>query len=201
MPPNKKGGKGYKKTRGSSEQETAEFIDILEGQYMARAIRVLGNRNILCYCDDNVVRICHICRRMKGRGSHRVDVGDIVLVSLRDFSNDDPKKVKRGDILAKYAPEQVALMKREDEINPKLLLKLELGGAVSLHEVGMDLSGNTFIVDPTNDGGFDFENSGSEEEEEEGVAVATSGGGSKHNRGSRQDAATGMANEIDIDDL
>ena len=100
MPPNKTGGKGYKKGKG--DESEVVFIDIQKDQYMARAVRILGDRNVLCFCDDNVMRICHISRRMKGfSDTKKIEVGDIVLVSLRDFTSADPKTVKRGDILAK----------------------------------------------------------------------------------------------------
>ncbi len=162
MPPNKKGGKGYKKGKGDDVAQ--EFIDIQEGQYMARAIRILGDRNILCYCDDNVLRICHICRKMKGRVW--VEAGDMVLISLRDFSAEDPKTIKRGDILAKYAPDQVRLLKKEGKVNERLFMKLEDRNGISIDAVGEDKTGDTSILDKKeDDDGFDFE-SGSESESE-----------------------------------
>jgi translation initiation factor 1A len=163
MPPNKKGGKGYKKGKG--EDVVQEFIDIQAGQYMARAIRILGDRNVLCYCDDNVLRICHICRKMKGRVW--VEAGDMVLVSLRDFSAEDPKTIKRGDILAKYAPDQVRVLKKEGKVNERLFMKLEDRNGISIDAVGEDKTGDTSILDKKeDDDGFDFE-SGSETESEE----------------------------------
>lgn len=163
MPPNKKGGKGYKKGKG--DDVVQEFIDIQAGQYMARAIRILGDRNVLCYCDDNVLRICHICRKMKGRVW--VEAGDMVLVSLRDFSAEDPKSIKRGDILAKYAPDQVRVLKKEGRVNERLFMKLEDRNGISIDAVGEDKTADMSILDKKeDDDGFDFE-SGSETESEE----------------------------------
>jgi translation initiation factor 1A len=165
MPPNKKGGKGYKKGKG--DEATQEFIDIQAGQYMARAIRILGDRNVLCYCDDNVLRICHICRKMKGRVW--VEAGDMVLVSLRDFSAEDPKSIKRGDILAKYAPDQVRVLKKEGKVNERLFMKLEDRNGISIDAVGEDKTGDTSILDKKeDDDGFDFESGSESESEEEG---------------------------------
>ena len=161
--PNKKGGKAYKKGKGDAIQQ--EHIDILPGQYMARALRILGDRNVLCYCDDNVVRICHICRKMKGRVW--VEVGDMVLVSLRDFSAEDTKSIKRGDILAKYPPDQLRILKKEGGVNERLFMKLEDGNGITIDSVGEDKTGDTTIVDRNEDAGFDFE-SGSESESESG---------------------------------
>jgi translation initiation factor 1A len=165
MPPNKKGGKGYKKGKG--DEATQEFIDIQAGLYMARAIRILGDRNVLCYCDDNVLRICHICRKMKGRVW--VEAGDMVLVSLRDFSAEDPKSIKRGDILAKYAPDQVRVLKKEGKVNERLFMKLEDRNGISIDAVGEDKTGDTSILDKKeDDDGFDFESGSESESEEEG---------------------------------
>lgn len=165
--PNKKGGKGYKKGKG--DEVALEFIDIQEGQYMARAIRLLGSRNVLCYCDDNVLRICHICRNMK---KYRVwvETGDVVLISLRHFSDVDTKTIKRGDIIAKYAPEQLRLLKKEGKVNERLFMKLEDRG-VMIDAVGEDMTDETMIVDAKEDDLFDYDDeddeaSGSEEKDE-----------------------------------
>ena len=165
--PNKKGGKGYK--QGKGDEVALEFIDIQEGQYMARAIRLLGSRNVLCYCDDNVLRICHICRNMK---KYRVwvETGDVVLISLRHFSDVDTKTIKRGDIIAKYAPEQLRLLKKEGKVNERLFMKLEDRG-VMIDAVGEDMTDETMIVDAKEDDLFDYDDeddeaSGSEEKDE-----------------------------------
>jgi translation initiation factor 1A len=165
--PNKKGGKGYKKGKG--DEVALEFIDIQEGQYMARAIRLLGSRNVLCYCDDNVLRICHISRNMK-RGRVWVETGDVVLISLRHFSDVDTKTIKRGDIIAKYAPEQLRLLKKEGKVNERLFMKLEDRG-VMIEAVGEDMTDETMIVDAKEDDLFDYDDeddeaSGSEEKDE-----------------------------------
>jgi len=204
MPPNKKGGKGYKKGKGDDVAQ--EFIDIQEGQYMARAIRILGDRNILCYCDDNVLRICHICRKMKGRVW--VETGDMVLISLRDFSAEDPKTIKRGDILAKYAPDQVRLLKKEGKVNERLFMKLEDRNGISIDAVGEDKTGDTSILDKKeDDDGFDFE-SGSETESESEEEAGEDGTkivakkDKKNHRGEREIRdSEQIEKEIALDDL
>ena len=202
MPPNKKGGKGYKKGKG--DDVVQEFIDIQAGQYMARAIRILGDRNVLCYCDDNVLRICHICRKMKGRVW--VEAGDMVLVSLRDFSAEDPKSIKRGDILAKYAPDQVRVLKKEGKVNERLFMKLEDRNGISIDAVGEDKTGDTSILDKKeDDDGFDFE-SGSETESEEeagedGTKIVAKKD-KKNHRGEREIRdSEQIEKEIALDDL
>ena len=208
--PNKKGGKGYKKGKGNDEA-TMQFVDIMPGQYMARAIRVLGDRNILCYCDDNVLRICHIRRTMKGRVW--IEIGDMVLVSLRDFNADDPKTIKRGDILAKYPPEQVRVLKREGGVNERLFMKLEDRNGITIEAVGEDKTLDMGILDKKQDDGFDFE-SGSESEsesetesEEADETKIVSKRDKVKQRGERQERdvaaieSAGVEKEVSLDDL
>jgi translation initiation factor 1A len=135
--PNLTGGKNYKKTKHSSEK--AKFIEAEDDQQYGRVIQVLGNRNTLVYCNDNVVRLCHI------RGSIRKDmwinVGDIVLISLRDFLHDKTDKYEKGDILTKYDRELYSKLKKDERINPKLFFTLEtsdLNQLKRIKEVKMD---------------------------------------------------------------
>ena len=121
------GGKDYKKKKHATE--TAKYQEKEDDQLWARVIKILGNRNTLAYCNDNVVRLCHI------RGSIRKDkwisVGDIVLISCRDFGNEKEdviatkEKYEKGDILHKYDREDHSKLRKEKEMNPKLFLNLE----------------------------------------------------------------------------
>jgi len=128
--PNAKGGKNYKK--GKHSDAVPITIDRLPGQMIGRVVRILGNRNMLTYCNDKVLRICHICGKMKGRVF--VATGDIVLISLRDFGED----TDRGDIIAKYPAEQHSSLKKEDGINPNVFLKLETMKNMTLDSVGVE---------------------------------------------------------------
>jgi translation initiation factor 1A len=195
--PNKKGGKGYKKGKGGADKKE-EFIDIQPGQYIARITRVLGGRNVLCFCQDNIVRVCHL---MKGRPW--VGLGDIVLISLRDFSADDAKKIKRGDILAKYPPEQVRQLSKDTSINARLFLKLEEDSKINMETVGLDLSGTVIVQ---SEDGFDFASgSESESDDEEEVQRTAKKDKVSHGRGTREvregpDIAAGDK-DVDIDEL
>jgi initiation factor 1A len=189
--PNKKGGKGYKKGKG--DEVALEFIDIQEGQYMARAIRLLGSRNVLCYCDDNVLRICHICRNMK---KYRVwvETGDVVLISLRHFSAVDTKTIKRGDIIAKYAPEQLRLLKKEGKVNERLFMKLEDRG-VLIEAVGEDMTDETILVETKEDDLFDYDDDEDDESSaEEGPTIVSKKDKVNHRVGR-------VEREISLDDL
>ena len=162
MPKNLKGGKQFKKKAKQSDVDLSTFtIDRQPDQQIARAIRLLGNRNILCYCNDNKVRSCHVRGKMMGRVF--IEVGDIVLISLRDFEMGLSKTSEqlRGDILAKYPYDCFSNLKKEEGINPKLFLQLETIEGARLVALGNDLSGNAIVE---NEEGFEFDHAGEEEE-------------------------------------
>lgn len=169
MPPNAKGGKGYKKKKKVSGQGDRELVEIVRepGQMPARAIRLLGNRQVLCYCNDDVIRNCHICGRMKGR--QYVNLGDVVLISLRDWSaNVKPKEVKLGDIVNVYSRDHFSMLRKDPTVNSRLLLQLELANGYTTASLGQDCSGNT--IDLPEDDGIEFENSEDEDNETKIVA-------------------------------
>jgi initiation factor 1A len=156
MPINTKGGKGCKKRKRITAGAGVTFIDRQEGQMMARALRALGNRNFLCYGNDDVLRLCHVCGKMKGR--QYVNTGDIILITLRKFGNEDDKKVENGDIIGIYDPAQFSSLKKEEGVNLKLFMKLEELGTIT--QVGKDYSRDNMNL--IQDVGYDFEESGEE---------------------------------------
>jgi len=92
------------------------YLERQPDQMVGRIVRLLGDLNTTVYCQDNKQRLCKICRSIK-KGV-RFEVGDIVLVSLRDceVSNAELAEGKRGDkgdILNKYHPYQYSELKKE----------------------------------------------------------------------------------------
>ena len=167
--PNFRGGKNYKKTK-HGEPEKVIFIDKETDQMVGRITRLLGNLNTQVYCEDNRVRIAKIRSGIKKRV--RFEVGDIVLVSLRDIevSKADPKgtRADRGDIIAKYSPEQFMQLKT-DGLNPNLFAQMEtLDGLVK----GINLEGvvEGQLVDNV-DRLIEFTNDTGEEGEENEIDV------------------------------
>ena len=130
--PNQTGGKNYKKKKKVTESENVVSIDRQADQLVARVIKVLGNCNLQCYCNDDNIRICHI----RGGLQKKVwmNVGDILLISLRDDSGAE-KGAERADIIAKYDPRLLTKLKREEGINPKLFLQLENSTGDSLEKL------------------------------------------------------------------
>ena len=101
------------------------FVNREEGTHYGRVLRNLGHMNLLVYCNDGRQRICHIRGAMRKRGW--VNVGDIVLVSYRDFEVGMYKEVgeEKGDILHKYDASDHSRLRGDRLFNPALLLRLE----------------------------------------------------------------------------
>jgi translation initiation factor 1A len=154
--PNTTGGKNYKKSKHSSGSYEPAFIDRQSDQMYARVIKVLGSLNMLVYCNDNKTRLCHV------RGSMRkkvwINIGDIVLVSLREFEKDAEKSSKtyeKGDILAKYDISHMGKLKKLPDINQKLFMTLETTDGTVLAELGKREASGKLLTD--DDCGIEFD--------------------------------------------
>ena len=108
------GGKNFKKGRKLPTEGSADdkrFNGLEEGQDLGRVTKMLGNRRVLCFCgNDGMERVCKIRGVLcKGPKKQRIEIGDIVLISSRDFSDvvgdddsddDDGPHAKKGDAKA-----------------------------------------------------------------------------------------------------
>lgn len=142
MPKNTTGGKNFKKGRKVPTDAGADekrFDGLEEGQDLGRVTKMLGNRRVLCFCgSDGMERVCKIRGVLcKGPKKQRIEIGDIVLLSARDFttvgsdSDDDtgvtggaPKAAEGGavlasgkrdvyDLMGKLAPSQIRDARRK----------------------------------------------------------------------------------------
>ena len=161
--PNRTGGKNYKKSKQTGSFEKP-FIDRQEDQQYGRVLRNLGGRNMLVYCNDNKIRLCHICGAM--RKFNWLSVGDLVLISLRDFGHKpepgSTDKYEKGDILAKYDTDHLGKLKKMPDANPKLFMQLETMDGKVLAEIGE--RENTSKALQEDDGGIEFDRDTEEEE-------------------------------------
>lgn len=164
--PNRTGGKNYKKSKQTGSIEKP-FFDKEKDQMYARILRNLGGRNMLVYCNDNKVRLCHICGSM--RKFTWLNIGDLVLISLRDFeTKPEPGSVniyEKGDILAKYEPEHISKLKKQPDVNPKLFMRLETVDGKILGELGeKEVSSSLFPGEE--EGGVEFVRDEKDQEKE-----------------------------------
>mmetsp|Transcript_29902 Transcript_29902/g.26452 ORF Transcript_29902/g.26452 Transcript_29902/m.26452 type:complete len:165 (-) Transcript_29902:48-542(-) len=86
-----------------------------EGQEYGLVSKMLGSSRVQCRCADGKMRICLIRGKMKNRVWIRV--GDLVLVSLREFEND------KGDVILKFQPVEYRDLKKLGHIPDTLKLE------------------------------------------------------------------------------
>lgn len=103
-----KGGKKNKRTKNNQEFQKRELIFKEDGQEYGQVLKMLGNGRCDIQCMDGKKRMCHICGKMRKR--IWVMVGDIVLVSLRDFQDE------KGDIILKYNADEAKQLKTYGEL-------------------------------------------------------------------------------------
>jgi len=159
--PNLKGGSGYKKKKkGGGDEDMIIIADMEEDQIFGRITKVLGNCNMLVYCDDGRERICHIRGKMRSR--MYVHVGDIVIISTRGFEKVEAGKLQRGDICHKYdTKHHSALRKKFPNINPDMFVYVDAnsgkkedngfefeGEAEDIGEIGSDDENATDLNTP-----------------------------------------------------
>ncbi len=167
--PNRTGGKNYKKSKQTGSI-VKPFIDRQPDQMYARILRNLGGRNMLVYSNDNKIRLCHICGAMKK--FNWLAIGDLVLISLRDFEKKpEPgsKEYEKGDIIAKYDSEHLGKLKKLPDINQKLFMTLETMDGTVLAAIGekegKDSKGK--LPGMEDDFGIEFDRSDETEEKQE----------------------------------
>lgn len=161
--PNLQGGKKYKSSKHSQESKAVLHV-VEEGQQIGRVLKILGNKRMIVYCNDNEQRICKV-RGALGKRTW-IEKGDIVLISIRTDlaagANGTTAKEnisdERGDILEKYDSSILGKLKKEEGVNSKLFLNLE---TMDAGKIRADLEN----LDDDGEEDF-FEHEGEEEEKE-----------------------------------
>ncbi len=186
MPPNKKGGKNYKK--GKHVDDEPIIYERLDGQMYARVLKLLGNCNVLVYCNDNKERLCHIRGNM--RKKVWISPGDIVLISTRDLDNKGDTTIERGDICARYDQKVIYRLREKDKsINEKLFTIIEKP------DTNSQKIGNI----PDDEDGFLFESN--ENGDEESELESEEDENKPKNRAAQKRAMMFNDDDINIDDI
>ena len=172
--PNIRGGKSYKKSKGKTkfgEDEDVAYLEIAKDQMVGRIIKLLGNLNATVYCQDNKQRLCKICRSIKK--SVRFDMGDVVLISLRDCEVSQAELDKgvrgsKGDILDRFHPKQFKQLK-DDGINSAIFLTLDSVSQMAQKVEKGDLAGALALAETAQEDIFDRSGQKDDESEESEV--------------------------------
>ena len=220
--PNLKGGKNYKKSKHTTAQGGQALIEAESDQMYGRVVRILGDRNMRVYCNDNVSRICRVCGAMRKRVY--VNIGDVVLVSIRDLANTTEKEredktfksigikekslsereQERGDIIHKYQQEDLSKLKKVKGINEKLFLQLETVDGKVLGELRTRDEENDY-VGITFDASSDEDDEDDEDDEEvkhdKRTKKQVKAKESKHSKVEETAQVESVDREINIDDI
>jgi translation initiation factor 1A len=111
MPKSTKGGKNVKK--GKKREGDGAPRDLKEnfkedGQEYAMVTRMLGDGRVALECFDNIARVGLIRGTMRRRVW--INMGDIVLVGLREFEED------KADVIHKYSADEARCLQAYGEI-------------------------------------------------------------------------------------
>jgi translation initiation factor IF-1 len=131
MPPNTKGGKGYKKGKHGDDDSKVPQWDTAQGQMLGRVLKGVGSKRFRVYCNDNKERLCKICGSM--RKSEFVEKGCVVILGLRTLGTattaTSSANMELGDILKIIDTKFYGKLKKEEGINPVLFTDVEEQGA------------------------------------------------------------------------
>lgn len=124
MPQNKKGGKGFKKAKKRSFQAPT-FETAQNGQEYGKIIKTLGDRRYLLHLQGSTEPITGRARGSL-KGWHNMKKDDIILVSSRDFRNDDNETFVQDvyDIIQFYLPEHVRKLIKMGELTDPVFTEL-----------------------------------------------------------------------------
>jgi initiation factor 1A len=195
--PNQKGGKNYKKSKHATPMKAQLFLPE-QDQIFGRVIRNLGQRRMLVFSNDNKIRMCHIRGSMR-RGSSWISVGDIVLITRRDFEKASEKSTdyENADIIARYDKDLVSDLKKVEGINPKLFMQIETADGKILNEICSKKYDD--LQDKDDDGGIEFAESSDEEDNEDESEETKNEKKEKGKRGWKAERSKQEGKQIDND--
>lgn len=109
MPKKKKGNNRHRQQK--KQQANANLRDMVfreDGQQYAQVVRLLGHCRLEAFCFDGTTRLAHIRGNMRRRVWIRV--GDILLISLRDYQDE------KADVIHRYSDDESRILKANNEI-------------------------------------------------------------------------------------
>lgn len=124
--PQKKGGKKHKKKTGDDVTNTPVMLREDDQEY-AIITKLLGDRRVTAECFDGKIRCCLIRGKMRKRVW--IKEGDVVLIALREFSDD------KGDVIHKYSQDHVKQLEKLGEISSDIMKKSSVNTEDDIEDV------------------------------------------------------------------
>ncbi len=114
MPKNTKGGNKSKRGKNGGVVEEDRMIEFKDAdQEYAKILKAFGSNRYDAQCMDGKTRMAHARGNLKKKKIY-VKVGDIVIVSLRDFCEG------KCDIIHVYKPKEVIQLRKLEEISTEI---------------------------------------------------------------------------------
>jgi translation initiation factor 1A len=128
-----KNTKRMKNSKNKSLREERELIFKEPGQEYCQVKKMLGAGNLKAYCFDGKERLCIIRRRMCRGRINRIKVGDIILVTLREFQDE------KADIILRYSEKEVNNLIKYEEIVKDIIEEVgEFNQDKEMVDIGVD---------------------------------------------------------------
>ena len=124
------GGKKAKKAKNHNPALTGGKRTILwaeQDQIYGRVDKILGDMRCSVLCHDGQTRVCKIRGKMRKRVW--INMGDIVLVCLRDFQDG------KADIIHKYTPSEAVMLKEQGEFDPEAIAPSVKREIISMEDI------------------------------------------------------------------
>jgi initiation factor 1A len=122
---NTKGGSRHKKMASKSFKEPRQIKMryAQKGESYARVTRLFGQGMVDVICNDEVVRLCIIRKKFRGRNKrdNNCKVDSMILVGLREWEVLSTKKTPKVDLLYTYDKQQIDDLKAAKDFNKKIL--------------------------------------------------------------------------------
>ena len=130
----KKGKKGKKVKDDNIVERELEFKSIEDNQEYAQVTKLLGNCRCTVFCIDGMERLAHI-RGTMTKKKQWVKIGDIILVSLREFEQ------SKCDVIYLYNLKEARRLKNLGELpeNIKINENIDLVEKEEEEDIGFDI--------------------------------------------------------------
>lgn len=129
---NTHGGNRHKKMASKSfkEPRQVKMRYAQEGESYARVIKLFGQGMVDVLCNDNVIRLCIIRKKFRGRNKrdNNCSIDSMVLVGLREWEVIAEKKKPKVDLLYTYDKSQMDELKLAKGLNKAILPESVIGG-------------------------------------------------------------------------
>jgi hypothetical protein len=122
---NIKGGSRHKKMASKSFKEPRQIKMRFaqKGESYAKVLKLFGRGMVDVLCNDEVIRLCIIRKKFKGRNKrdNNCEVNSMVLVGLREWEVLSAKKKPKVDLLYTYDKSNIDELKNAKGFNKNIL--------------------------------------------------------------------------------